>query len=399
MKSCFSASLPVPKPPISKALALAVCLFCCLAALAGCQPMTASLHSEGGPDSQDGFGRDGLEAFQDRFLSNRLDLVIVMDSRPGMREILKTNLFGEAFLDQFSDYDWRLAHTGSSVNKALFSKKESKDGDEGCSWLGGLSMGALGWVTTSPILVAFGYNSISSCIFSDNDSSEDKPENSDAPPVNGVFLPFERQNKKWRDGLISLSGDEPDYNRIFNDTMTLSDSKKPGFFSFKRKKEFYEAPIEQGGDSLPLLAIMLSLSKPSHQQHFFRDSSQIIYVAVAPADISRKFSGRALRKAVGQVFGRKDRFQLIPVSIPSGDLPCQMRFQEAGVEGAAPALKLKKLARELGNKGVSICSPNLGEDLADEIKKYLRPPDLLQQAALQRAGRKQPAKGQAAPKG
>ena len=184
--SSASATLPA-----LKALALAVCLSCGLTGLAGCQPMTAHLHSEGGRPGG-GFGHDGLEAFQGGFLSSQLDLVIVLDARPEMREILKANLFGENFLDQLSDYDWRLAHTGASVNQALFSKKgkNSSGGDEGCSWLGGLGLGALGWMSASPILVAFGYNSVSSCFSSDDDSSEDKAKSSGAPPVNGVFQPL-----------------------------------------------------------------------------------------------------------------------------------------------------------------------------------------------------------------
>ena len=344
--------------------------------LAGsCQPLDYSFLSSEGRHKKGGSGKNSMFEFKEGFSSSKLDMVIVLDGQPGMREALKTNLFGEGFLDHFERYDWRLARTNTSVNKAIFAKKKgAPESEGGCPWLQGAGTTLLGWFMVSPVVVGFGFNTLISCI--PDDSPKKKAKKSDIPETNGSFLPFELQNKKWREGRIFIDKSAPEHGRVFKDTMTLSGRERPGFFS-SEKKSFYEAPEEQGGDSLPLYSVLLSLAKPSHQKQFFRPDSQIIYIVASPADAKKAISGKALRHAVKEAFGRGDRFQLIHAGIPSDSALCRIQFENAGLEEAKPAVRLKKLARELGNKSFSLCSPSLGEDIAAEIKKYIHPPDLL----------------------
>ena len=75
--------------------------------------------------------RQGQKEFLDIFLSDKLDLVFVLDTNPGMKSFYQTNLFGSDFLNRFQKYDWKFAYTDMSVDIQLIQQfvQEEKEKD------------------------------------------------------------------------------------------------------------------------------------------------------------------------------------------------------------------------------------------------------------------------------
>ena len=320
-------------------------------------------------ETKDDF-REGVLNFEDNILSNKLDLVIVLDAQEGMENFYEKNIFGSDFLNHFDKYDWRLAYTNTIVSEEIFnsfSDKVNKDtGPKNCEGMvsGGFMSTIFGGFANSAFFVIKGVDTLTRCnsIYRENKSRE--KEKKKGVIANGEFLSFEHDRKKVELSGNYLTKEVKDYQDIFNDTMMVNPKMK--WFTS------YEAPLISKHKSTPLIAALLSTSKQiyiseENEDGFFREDSKIIYVVVTPEDNKLDIEKEELKKSLG----KDNRFHLIPVIIKSNQSHCQSQFSEMGVKEPKAGTQLKKISKTLNAKSVDICSPNLGEDLAKEITKNL----------------------------
>lgn len=314
------------------------------------------------------FSQIGIDRFEEAqgFSSNQLDLVIVLDAQNTSTELFKQNIFGYGFLDEFQDYDWRVAYTNTSVDKNLVKQDRTRrtlSSCEGGDYVKNLVTGTVGYFGGAHFFAFDSLANILECVADTEDDNEGFNLK-----TNGSFLPFEYYNKK---SVQYLSKEVHPYNDIFEHTMSHRNyQKKQNFLSsLFNPRESYDAPLIQGESSYPLTATLLSISKNLNNSRysFFRDQSQVVYVVVTSEDAKQKIDISTFQEDLKNAFGRTDRFHLIPVSA-SADNFCQVQLQKLNTE--TPTY-LNKVSESLGNQSLNLCSREFKKNLVDEIKKHL----------------------------
>ena len=310
--------------------------------------------------------RSFQKEFKERFLSNKLDLVFILDTSPGMESFYKKNPFGENFLNQFENYDWKLAYTDMSLDIEKISEEESESNTGSCNILSGLGMTVGGFFlgAGSPVLTTFGIKELSKCkIFNKSDSNKTNY-------ANGDFLDFEFQGKILEtNNLKQITKKTSDYNTIFNHTFSLSNNTKKSNFS---------APILRKTESYPLLSLFFSIAKTlnlkdssennKEELGFFRKDSLVVYVLVTTQDMKTTFSAEKFIQSIESVFENKDRVKLILITL-TDDSPlfCHLKLEKKSTDSE----KLRKLAKKLAFPSLDICSKSLDEKIFNEISKNL----------------------------
>lgn len=297
----------------------------------------------------------GEEEFKDFFVSDKADLVFMLDSQPGMDDFYKKTIFGEENLASLKSYDWKAGYTNTSVDRKLFEEAFPNQESKSCGFRK-LANGS--WLTyfglkIHPVTLPFAAINFASCLSS-------TPFKKRYKKVNGEFLPFELNGKKLRK---ELSKTDNDYQTIFYHTVTKNTDSNGS----------YDAPQNQNeNSSAPLYALFLSLIRAE-----FREDSQIIYVMVTPVDTNQDISAENLREDFSKLHGRKDRLHVIPLVINEEDSLCALKMKELGVKNPQPGKKLSQIARDMGIQPISLCSNNLGSELQAQIENLLYPSDVL----------------------
>ena len=356
-----------------------------------CQPMHyAHLESASQADLSDMENQDlgekipsrsGEKEFKETFVSDKLDLVFVLDTKPEMAPFYQTELFGTTFLDRFQKYDWRLAYTDMSVDITIFAQSQEEEKHQkavkkdSCSFFSGLIMTTGGFMTGQPLISSFGINNLFNCAGRALSSNKKKKK-----PIftNGSFLPFEHKGKKWDQGKsLFLTSSTPNYKEIFHHTM------KPGSGG---KKAAYDPPIQKDLKAYPFLSMILSMAKEggiqnpqqsSKEKSFFRKDSVIKYVLITSSDFQTKIEPEYFKDSVKSFFGSEKRLQIIPVTVKSdAALVCQMKFKQTPLPDKSS--KMEDFVKEINSSSVlNICSQNLAEELFKEISKSLYPTGFL----------------------
>lgn len=316
-----------------------------------------------------GYPKKGFSVFQENiFSSDQLDLVIVLDTNKNTKKLFENNIFGSNFLSYFEDYNWRLAYTDTSADKNLLKasepKKDKKD-KRACSG-GGFISSLLGLVggayMTSDFIVGMSLKGLVECVKS-------VTSHSDTYLNNGKFLEFEHKYKRVKLENNYLTKNQINYQEIFNHTMTAS----------HKRGASYDAPVFNEYKSRPLLVTLLSLIRNLEGNKFFRKESQIVYIVITPNDTTAEVNVDKFTQNLKPALQLK-RFQFIPVTVPDSDSnfnACRDQIQEKGVAEAVPAVRLHKVSKNLNSNNISICSPNLAEELASQIKQHLYPESIL----------------------
>ena len=325
--------------------------------------------------------RSGEKEFEETFISDKLDLVFVLDTSSDMEAFYQSDLFGKSFLEHFQKYDWRFAYTDMSVDVSKLTQKKNKKRDqesEGkkdkCPFAQGLFLTVGGFASGQPLISSWGVNNLFDCVSKVDFSmkKEEKPQF-----ANGRFLPFEHEGKKWNQGEKTfLINSVQNYNDIFLHTMKLGSGGK---------KAVYDSPIKKDSKAYPFLSMVLSMAKSgriqstnsSGERAFFREDSAIVYVLFTVSDFQARIDPEYFKESAQSFFGSEKRLRIIPVTVSSdSSLICQMRFQMT--PSANRSLKLENFVTEFSSSSVlNICSNNLAEELFTEISKSLYPKGFL----------------------
>ena len=341
-------------------------LFSVFVSLVYCQRMQfAPVHR--GQDSES--RGDSEYNLPEHFKSDKLDMIIVADTRDGMEQILQKN-FNASFLHRFEPYDWKLAYTNTSVNKEFMedAKKpeETTEEDATCGiggWLYQFLKVAMGLYGVMPEIFANGVYGVGSCTVSTLDAVGDtvgsafqgyrKPEKS----VNGRFLLFERSGHEMENYLAQ---EQEGYEEIISDTF------KTGTGEYNQ----FDAPQIQEGSSDPLAAALLSILS---EKDFFRKGSQAFFIVVTPEDTKEVVSFSDIHKLFQQVHGKENSIQIIPVALTKNSKGrCGKELESAGIDSPEEAVNLKKsISREI--QPVDICDPDIADQLVRQMKRFVYP--------------------------
>ena len=330
-----------------------------------------------------------LDEIQNLFITDKLDLVFVIDSHPDMARFYKKQLFGQGFLDRFEPYDWRFAYTNMSVAPETVEQvtQEKAEEEEECAFFSSLFQTVFGVFSEGLRTTARGIEGIGQCI-----SSIEWPDFSSPEFADGQFLPFEHKGKKWEppegNCLTPLT---ENHSEIFDNSFRLNQDESEGF----------DAPIlmEEDQKSHPMPALLFSFVKgvggvleegseatdqdeqtpsglspeePSSAaktcQPFFRQDSVIVYVVITVNDIQSDTLLEEFQENFGSVLSASQRLKIIPVTVgPRSILLCGLSSKTRF--SASP--KLRKLARQTGSAPLDLCSKNLPDQLFEEITKSL----------------------------
>ena len=338
-----------------------------------------------------GFLRSSQKDFKETFLSDKLDLVFVLDTQPYMKSVYQKSLFGADFLNRFQDYDWRFAYTDMSIDiqrliqpaekkDSKKEEKEEKEEKESCGFFQGVAMTTVGLSGGHPLLSSFGLERLFNCFSSldfETGSEELKGEEPKEVFTNGSFLPFEYNGVQLKsDGFHQLNQSVENYNVIFDHSLRLGNAKAKG--------SSYEAPEQREADPYPFLSMAFSMAKgnshpiePSQNgpsSSFFREDSLIVYVLITVQDMKVVISPEKFKQSIGSFFGSEKRVKLIPITLnPDSSLFCSLNFQTVSSDSS----KVRKLASQLGHTSLDICSQNLADELFAEISKSLYPKGFL----------------------
>ena len=321
--------------------------------------------------------RSAQKEFKEHFLSDKLDLVLILDTSPGMELFYQNNPFSADFLSQFQNYNWKLAYTDMSVDVQKMADEEDTEQKEEktCNFLAGLAMTAGGFLLGqgSPFLAGFGIEEMRKCKLFNQDSDSGKTKY-----ANGDFLPFEHEGEPvQKQAFHQITKNTLSYNTIFDHSLRQSNPTK-------KKKPNYSAPILRQTKSYPFLSMTFSmtraLSAPQSSSNnkaspsFFREDSLIVYVLATTQDMKVSVSPKELSESIEVVFGSKQRFKLILISLTdSSPLFCNLKLQETSTNSE----KLRQLVEKLNYPSLDICSSQLGEKLFSEISKNLYSKQLL----------------------
>ena len=316
------------------------------------------------------------------FTSDKLNLVFVLDTQPGMEKFYETPFLDKSFVRGLAGYQVKAAHTNAAVDETLTRAPLSEVGRK-C----GLKTAAKGAGLTlagffaSPFFLPFGVQGLAPCFSGDVFKKS-------YPKVNGEFLPFELNGKELSRHLMFS---EANAEMIFHDTVTKGTS---GAF------RSYDAPQNQNEGVFPLYAALLSMAKGGS---FFEEDAAVVFVVVTAGDASagEELGADDLRKNFSKLYGSADRTQtrrggfsareesgdeekggaaadrlhLIPIAINKGDSLCEMRLREMGVESPRAGVSLDSVAQDMGKESLNICaSPaRLSGRLLAEIRPLLSP--------------------------
>ena len=338
------------------------------------------------------FLRSSQKEFKEAFLSDKLDLVFVLDTNSYMNSLYQKNLFGADFLNRFQNYDWKFAYTDMSIDmQRLIQQEETKENEkeekeeeeeeeeESCGFFSGVAMTVFGLAGGHPLLSGFGLDSLVNCFSSlDVETKSETKEKPEEVFTNGSFLPFEYNGVQQlkSDGFHQLTQSVENYNVIFDHSLRLGNAKAKG--------SSYEAPEQRESDPYPFLAMAFSMAKGnSHPiksssnepgSSFFRKDSLIVYVLITVQDMKVVISPEKFKQSIGSFFGSEERVKLIPITLnPDSSLFCSLNFQKVSNDSS----KVRKLANQLGHASLDICSQNLADELFAEISKSLYPKGFL----------------------
>ena len=311
---------------------------------------------------------------EEYFRSDKLDLAFVVDTRKGMDSFLQ-RVFTSRLINHLKDYDVRVAYTNTSVSKAFIEPapqekgeperhitRDDKENPKLCQsgdWLYRIGAIAAGLYFTSPIAFVMGMRGTGKCITkvgrAAGNSVKKLFQGKGPPPVNGLFLPFERADGGPTNYLTLEQGG---YEEIFTNTF------KTGTAGYNE----FDAPQIQKGASDPLAAVLLSfLRKPD----VFRENSQKVFVVITSRDTMEVVSFARTQEIFQQIYGEDNLLQIIPVT-PMGGMPCLQRLESAGVDRPEYALNLQ---RSVSDKiqPLNLCGFDLTARLAGEIKQFVSP--------------------------
>ena len=313
--------------------------------------------------------------FKERFLSDKLDLVFVLDTSPNMKNFYQKNLFGPEFLNKLEKYDWKLAYTDMSVDINQFKQNKKEEQTENleknsCNFIGGVGFTLLATFANLPYLFGMGLSQLGDC-FSSSDYEEKKTENF----TNGSFLPFEYKGKKIKSNQLTKS--VQNYNLIFDHSFRLGNEKV-------KRSNNYDAPEQRGTEVYPFTSMVLSLAKgisatdTKNQKEsspaFFRKDSAIVYVLVTTQDFQMSIPAEKFKKDIASSFGSEDRMKIIPITLSSNSSTfCNVNFENKNNK----SIKMKEFSKKLGQDSLDICSQNLANELFNEISKSLYPVNFL----------------------
>lgn len=336
----------------------------------------SSVNPQGGLN----LSRPHKDKFEEVFLSDKLDLVFVLDTSPGMENFYQKNVFGADFLSLFQNYDWRMAYTDMSVDTRMFAEddkdseeeSEEEEEEESCGFLSGVFMAASGFFISQPFVVGMGLHKLSGCF-----SSSGKEEQKEEIPVftNGSFLPFEYNGEKLESrGFSYLNQSVPSYNSIFDHSFRRGTAES--------RSNSFESPVLRKSPAYPFMSMVFSMAKgnlsptASHDSSnvsFFRKDSLIVYVLITVQDMKATISTELFKKNISSFFGSAERVKVIPITLSENSLFCNINFQANNSD----SLKIKKLAVEMGSTPLDICSKNLPEELFKQISQSLYSKDFL----------------------
>ena len=333
-----------------------------------CQGMHfTSLHHI--PEQRSSADDEGFN-FQEQMRSDKLNVVIVADTRDGMDEILQET-FNASFIQQFENYNWKMAYTNTSVGKELLedsvkgggkAKKDSKT----CSsrqWLWRLGAVAVGAYLVAPLTLTGGVFGTGSCLFAAGRAGVNAVGNTfqkykkKPDSVDGQFLFFEEGGTELDNYLTK---EQEGYGDIFVDTF------KQGTASYNQ----FDAPQVQKGSSDPLAAVLLSLLR---EQTFFQKGSQAIFIVMTPEDSAESVPFSHIQKGFQKIHGEDNSLQIIPVALTKdSEMSCVRELEDAGVDSPEVAVNLQKsISKKV--QPINICSPDLSNQLARQIKRFVYP--------------------------
>jgi len=319
--------------------------------------------------------RPGQNEFLNKLLSDKLDLVFVLDTGPGMESFYKSNAFHPNFLNRFKKYDWKFAYTDMSVDIQLIQKFSQKQNTKtslkpSCGFLKSLFAASVGASIQEPITTGIGVAGLLNCLSSpDFRTKFNKKEF-----ANGAFLPFEHYRKKAKlEYPYQLTQSVEDYNSIFDHSLRLNNSRKVWF-----QLSLYDAPKQRKAESYPVLAMLLSIAQgyftsPANSQNqqassFFRKDSSIVYVLFTNQDMKFEIPSETLQQELDSFLGSHKRMKIIPITwTKASNMLCGLKHSLPPNDSP----KLRNLAEQLGHKALDICSSNLADQLFDEISQSL----------------------------
>ena len=323
--------------------------------------------------------RSANKEFKEHFLSDKLDLVFVLDTGLGMEPFYQNNPFGAGFLSQFQNYNWKLAYTDMSVDVQKIADQEEENTEEkegeSCNFLAGLAMtvGGIFIGQGSPFLASFGIEELAKCKLLNKNSDSDKIKY-----ANGDFLPFEYKGEPvQKQAFYQITKNTANYNVIFDHSLRQSNPTK-------EKKPDYSAPILRQTESYPFLSMAFSMARalnaPQNSSDnkppssFFRPDSLTVYVLATTQDMKITVPHEKFVESIESVFGSEQRFKLILISLTDNSpLFCNLKLQKTSTNSE----KLRQLVKKLNYPSLDICSSQLGEKLFSEISKNLHSKNLL----------------------
>ena len=346
-----------------------VFLFGLSVSLVCCQGMHfTSLHHT--PEERSSIEDDRLD-FPKQLKSDKLNMVIVADTRDGMNGVLRET-FNASFIRQFENYDWKVAYTNTSVREEFLEdstkreKEATKKDNKTCSseqWLWRLGAVAVGAYLVAPLTLTGGVWGTGSCLFAAGragvnavgntfQSYKKKPDF-----VDGQFLFFEESGTELDNYLTK---EREGYGDIFVDTF------KQGTASYNQ----FDAPQIQKGSSDPLAAVLLSLLR---EREFFQKGAQAVFIVVTPKDSQESVPFSHIQKGFQQIHGEGNSLQIIPVALTKdSEMSCVRKLEEAGVDSPEVAVNFQKSISKKA-RPIDICTPNLSDQLARQIKRFVYP--------------------------
>ncbi|MCY4512892.1 MAG: hypothetical protein OXB86_04310 [Bdellovibrionales bacterium] len=306
---------------------------------------------------------------QEQFKSDKLDIVIVADTREGMEQVL-SETFNASFIRRFESHDWKAAYTNTSVNKE-FIEDSTKQGemteeDKACG-VGGFLLQLLkvayGFYRVRPETFVDGFRGVGACTIDTLSAVGNAVGNvfqgyrEPEKPVNGQFLFFEREGNELENYLTK---EQEGYEGIFSDTF------KTGTGEYNQ----FDAPKIQEGISDPLAAALLVLFR---DKAFFREGSQVILIVVSPKDTKDAVSFSDTHKFFQKIHGEDNSLQLIPVALTkNSNESCIQELESAGIDSPEVAVNLQRsISKNI--QLIDICDPDVPDQLAEQMKQFVYP--------------------------
>ena len=308
-------------------------------------------------------------------ISDKLDLVFVVDTRKGMDPFLQ-EIFTPRLINHFEGYDLRVAYTNTSVSKAFIEPSSRGDGGAGTEkwrptgsdeedpelcrtgdWVYRMGAVAAGLYLTAPLAFVMGVRGTGKCISAAGHAASNSVKRifqNKKPGVNGRFLPFENGGAGTANYLTLEQGG---YEEIFTNTF------KTGTAGYNE----FDAPQIQKGSSDPLAAGLLSFMR---KQGVFREGSQAVLAVITSRDTMEVVSFSRIQDVFQKVYGEDNSLQIIPVT-PMG-VSCLQKLESAGVDRPKYAPNLQNSISDK-IQPLNLCAFDLTTRLAKQIKQFVSP--------------------------